>query len=215
MNAALAGLVIVAIGDSQMMNMLSNLHNQLESAGAVVYSYAVCGSTAADWISPSVTSCGTGEHQDKSPVVFDQKPHPGWNISDLIARHHPNLIIVELGDTMAGYGSQMELPWIHDQITGLTGRIAANKVSCVWVGPAWGQDSGPYHKSVTRVQEMSKLLSTSVSPCSYVDSTTFSRPGEWQTRDGGHLEPDAYRKWAMGITNAIEQLKGQGALSAR
>jgi lysophospholipase L1-like esterase len=62
---------------------------------------------------------------------------------------------------------------------------------------------------------MSKLLSTSVSPCSYVDSTTFSRPGEWQTRDGGHLEPDAYRKWAMGITNAIEQLKGQGALSAR
>jgi len=214
MSGALAGLVILAIGDSQMMNMLTNLHNQLEDAGAVVYSYAVCGSTPQDWISPSVTSCGTGEHADKAPVVIQQGSRPTWNINNLIAQDHPNLILVELADTMAGYGAQMELPWIHQQINGLTGRIAATHISCVWVGPAWGQDSGPYHKTVARVQEMSQLLSSSVAPCAYIDSTTFSRPGEWQTKDGGHLEPDAYRKWAMAITASVVKLKGQGALGA-
>jgi hypothetical protein len=215
MSAALAGLVILAIGDSQMMNMLSNLHSQLQDNGATVYSYAMCGSTAADWTAPSTASCGTGMHLDKASVVFDQKTHPGWNISQLIAQHHPNLVIVELADTMAGYGTaQMDVPWIRSQVTGLTGKIAANKISCVWVGPAWGQDTAPYNKTVTRVTEMSKLLASSVAPCAYIDSTTFSRPGEWQTRDGGHLQPDAYRKWSRDISDAVVRLKAQGAIVA-
>jgi hypothetical protein len=92
MSSALAGLVILVIGDSQMMNMLNNLHSQLQDNGATVYSYAMCGSTPADWITPSIASCGTGERQDKSPAVFDLKSHPGWNVNDLIARHHPQLI---------------------------------------------------------------------------------------------------------------------------
>src|SRR5277367_1868623 len=110
MSSALAGLVILVIGDSQMMNMLNNLHSQLQDNGATVYSYAMCGSTPADWITPSVASCGTGERQDKSPAVFDLKSHPGWSINDLIARHHPQLIVVELGDTMAGYGAHLDPP---------------------------------------------------------------------------------------------------------
>jgi hypothetical protein len=215
MGSALAGLVILVIGDSQMMSLITTLHDQLEGNGAVVYTYAVCGSTAADWISPSTASCGTGQHLDKTPATFDQKPHNGWNINELIARHHPNLIIVELGDTMAGYGGQMELPWIHEQVTGLTGRIAANKISCVWVGPTWGVDEAPYHKSVTRVKEISQILSQSVAPCTYVDSTAFARPGEWPTRDGGHLQPDSYRKWGKAISDTIVQLKSRGALVSR
>jgi hypothetical protein len=215
MSSALAGLVILVIGDSQMMNMLTNLHSQLQDNGATVYSYAMCGSTPADWITPSIASCGTGERQDKSPAVFDLKSHPGWNVNDLIARHHPQLIVVELGDTMAGYGAQLELSWIHQQVSGLTGRIAADKIPCVWVGPTWGQDEPPYRKSVASVQAISQLLSASVAPCNYVDSTGFSRPGEWPTRDGGHLQPDGYRKWAKAISDAIVRLKGQGALGVR
>ncbi len=215
LNSALAGLVILVIGDSQMMNMLTNLHNQLEDNGAVVYSYAVCGATPQDWIAPSVTSCGTGEHQDKAPVVMTQGSRPTWNINNLIAQHHPNLIVVELGGTMAGYGEQLELPWVHQQVNGLTSRIAASKISCVWVGPTWGGDKGPYHNSVAGVQQLTQVLSTSVAPCNYIDSTAFSRPGDWQTRDGGHLEPDGYRKWATAINSSIVKLKGQGQLSSR
>jgi hypothetical protein len=209
MSAALAGLAILVIGDSQMMGMLPTLHNQLEDAGATAYSYAVCGSTAQDWIVPTTASCGMLHRDDKAPAVLDMKPGPTWTVTNLIAQHHPNLIVVELGDTMAGYDGKMELGWVHEQISGLTAKIAASHVPCVWVGPTWGSDTGPYHKSTATVQAMAQLLSKSVAPCQYIDSTAFSRPGEWQTRDGAHLEPDAYRKWAVAITGSLERLKGQ------
>lgn len=211
MSGALAGLAILVIGDSQMMGMLPTLHDQLEGAGATVYSYAVCGSTAQDWIIPTTASCGKLSREDKTAAVLDMKPTPTWNITNLIAQHHPNLIVVELGDTMAGYGSHIELGWVHEQLSGLTAKIAQSHISCVWVGPTWGQENGPYHKTTASVQAMSQLLSQSVAPCTYIDSTTFSRPGEWQTKDGAHLQPDGYRKWAIAITGSIERLKGQVA----
>jgi hypothetical protein len=215
MNGALAGLVILAIGDSQMMNLITNLHSKLEDAGAVVHSYAMCGATAADWVSPSTTSCGTGERHDKSPAVFSEAPRVTWNIGDLIKQYRPNLVVVELGDTMAGYGSQIELPWVLEQVHALTGKIAANNVACVWVGPTWGQDVAPYHKSEKQVRDISELLARSVAPCKYIDSTAFARPGEWPTRDGGHFQPDGYRKWGTAIADAIVRLNGQGGPAAR
>jgi hypothetical protein len=218
MNAALAGLVILVIGDSQMMNMMTNLHNGLENAGAVVHTYAMCGATAADWLYTSaVTSCGRSERHDKSAaIVENQRSMPTYVLSNLIERHHPNLIVVELGDTMAGYGlAQIERTWVLDQVHALTGKIAASNIACDWVGPTWGQNEPPYQKADVRVREMSQLLAQSVAPCRYIDSTVFARPGEWPTKDGTHLQPDGYRRWATDITDAIVRLKGQATLSAR
>jgi hypothetical protein len=213
MNSALAGLVILVIGDSQMMNMLSNLHNQLENAGAAVHSYSMCGATAADWVYRStVTSCGRAEHHENAPPIIEsEKAMPTYVLADLIEKHHPNLIVVELGDTMAGYGlTQMNRSWILDQVRDLTAKIRASNITCNWVGPIWGQDQPPYKKADARVREISQLLSESVAPCKYIDSTTFARPGEWPTKDGTHLQPDGYRRWATAITDAIVRLKTQG-----
>jgi lysophospholipase L1-like esterase len=58
-----------------------------------------------------------------------------------------------------------------------------------------------------------QVLSQSVVPCAFVDSTTFSRPGEWPTKDGAHLEPDGYRRWGTAIAEAIVRLKAQTASS--
>jgi hypothetical protein len=216
MNTALAGLVILMIGDSHMMSMLTTLHDQLEDNGAVVHSYAMCGATASDWLSPTIVSCGRGEHHEHAaPVIQEQKMLPTYVLNDLIQKSHPNLIIVELGDTLAAYGSPMATSWVHDEIHGLMGKIAASKISCVWVGPIWGLENSAYHKTVAGVQEVSHLLSQSVAPCSYIESIAFARPGEWPTRDGTHLQPDGYRKWARAITDAIVRMKGQGVLSAR
>jgi len=218
MSGALAGLVILAIGDSQMMNMMTTLHNSLESAGAVVHTYAMCGATAADWIYKStVASCGRGERHDKGPVLLEnQKTEPTYVLSDLIAQNHPNLILVELGDTMAGYGlAQIERQWVVEQVRALTGRITASNIACDWIGPMWGQLQPPYQKSDARVREISQLLSQIVSPCRYIDSTAFARPGEWPTRDGTHLQPDGYRHWAVDITDAVVRLRPQAALSSR
>lgn len=215
MGGALAGLVILVIGDSQMMGMLPTLHGELMGAGATVYSYAVCGSTPEDWIMLSTASCGTLERQGNAPAVRTTKSGPGWNVADLIAQHHPSLIIVELGDAMAGYGGHLELGWVHEQISGLTGKLAASHVSCVWVGPPWGEDKRPFRKTVAQVEDISRLLAQSVAPCRYIDSTTFSRPGEWQTRDGSHLEPDGLRRWSVAIVASVERLQSQGALVAQ
>lgn len=221
MNAALAGLVILVIGDSHMMHMMSNLNTELEDQGAVVHSYAMCGATPADWVYPSALAswagCGRAERHERGPILIEaQKTEPTYVVGKLIEQHHPNLIIVQTGDTLAGYGNaKIDRPWAIDQVRALTGRIAASKIPCDWVGPTWGQDRPPFDRTDASVKEMAQFLSQSVAPCKYIDSTTFARPGEWPTIDGTHLLPDGYRKWSMDITSAVVRMNGQGALSSR
>jgi hypothetical protein len=217
MSAALAGLVILVIGDSHMFSLMTNLHNQLEDDGAVVHSYAMSGATAQDWLSRSTISSGRGErHERATPNIVYEKLLPTYALPDLIEKHHPNLIVVELGDVMEGYSSgPPDRSWIQQQVQALTGVIAANHISCVWAGPTWGEDKRPYNKTEVGVRAITQLLSQSVAPCSYIDGTTFARPGEWPTKDGAHLQPDGYRRWAMNITDAIVRLKGRATLSSR
>jgi hypothetical protein len=217
MNMALAGLVILALGDSHMAGrdyLLTNLHNQLEAQGASVHSYGMCGATAGDWLYPTTVSCGRGEHNDNSPPVTDRnKQAKTWNLNELIAKHHPNLVIVELGDTMASYGSpEMPKAWIYDQVRALVGRITGQGIACVWVGPIWGNEGPPYRKTVARVRELSQFLAQTVPPCHFVDSTSFAKPGEWPTTDGQHLTEAGYKAWGANIVAAIDRLKNQQAL---
>jgi hypothetical protein len=216
MNAALAGLVILVLGDSHMAGrdyLISSLHDSLTNAGAIVHSYGMCGASADAWINKTTVSCGRGErHEKAAPITDSGKQAYTWTINELLAKHHPNLVIVESADAMAGYGSaQMPKPWIYEQVRALSGRIKADNAACVWVGPIWGNANSPYHKDEARVQEMSQFLAQSVAPCSYVDSTRFAKPGEWPTTDGQHLTPAGYRSWGQDIADAVVRLKGQVA----
>ena len=138
---------------------------------------------------------------------------PAEKIVEYAAEYHPNLIVIELADAMAGYGSpEMPKAWIYDQVRALTGRIKAQNIPCVWVGPIWGNEGPPYRKTVSRVTEMSQFLAQTVAPCTYVDSTQFARPGQWPTTDGQHLTEAGYRAWGQGITTTIARLRSQNAL---
>jgi hypothetical protein len=165
----------------------------------------------------SWAGCGRGEHHEHDPVILqNQKLVPTYLLSNLLSQYHPNLIVVELGDGMGKYGSaQLDRPWIVDQVHVLTGKIAASNIACDWVGPTWGQDKPPYNKIESEVKELSQVLASSVSPCRYIDSSAFARPGEWPTLDGSHLQPDGYRKWSVGIADAIVRLKSSGLASSR
>jgi hypothetical protein len=66
-----------------------------------------------------------------------------------------------------------------------------------------------YHKSSTRLKELSQFLAKVVAPCSYIDSLGFAQPGEWPTLDGEHLTQPSYNKWSIAITGAIVRLKGR------
>lgn len=160
----LAGLVLLVIGDSHMASpnyLIGSLNDALVSAGATVHSYGFCGAQAENWVLGATVSCGRAERHGTSPAVADRAAEARtWPLGELIERHHPNLIVVELGDTMAAYG-QETLPqaWIYGQVRTLTNLIKKDDLPCVWVGPAWGSDGFAYHKTVRRVKEMSDFLS--------------------------------------------------------
>jgi len=212
MGGALAGLAILLIGDSHVATpnyLIASFHEALEAQGATVNSYGTCGGMAMDWVLKVTASCRAERHGAGAPV-YTNKVEPSWSIDELIGENHPNLAIVVLGDTMAGY-DKPELPkaWIYDQVHQLTGRIAAHNIACAWVGPIWGNAQSMFHKTDARVVEMSQFLSQSVAPCDFIDSTRFARPGEWPTTDGQHLTPGGYRKWSAGLVAALVQMRGR------
>jgi len=210
MNGPLAGLVILAIGDSHMVYMASSLHDALEQQGARVDAYGMCGAMATDWLMPTTTQCSVERHDDGPALVKNQTTH-SWLLADLIARDHPNLIVVELGDNMAGYGTMPSLPqdFIAAQVREFLAPLKARNLPCIWVGPPWGSDTPLYHKTDGRVNALSRFLAQIVAPCGYVDSTSFAGPGDWPTVDGEHLTEPAYHAWSVDITNAIGRLRGQ------
>jgi hypothetical protein len=216
MNALLAGLAILVIGDSHMVTrdyLITTLHDDLLAQGATVDTYGMCGANAADWVYPATVSCGRAErHGKEGPKIDRDASIPTYTIDSLIAKSHPNLVVIEMGDTMAGYG-QHDFPqaWIYQQVHALTGRIAAQNIPCVWVGPPWGSEGSTFHKTFDRVKEMSTFLSTAVAPCRFIDSTQFSQPGQWPTIDGQHLTNAGYRAWGEDITRSLDQVVPQVA----
>ena len=214
-NAALAGLVVLIIGDSHMAVkdfLLGSLPDALLNQGAIVHSYGVCGSQPHDWVAQTELSCGRAERHNADEPIVDKSPKvKTWSLEKLIKLHHPNLLIVELGDNMAGYGILPTLPkeWISFETVELLQPITAHHLPCIWVGPPWGTEGGPSNKTFTRVHDLSGDLSTIVHPCRYVDSLRFSQPGEWATFDGEHLTPDSYRLWAADIANATFRLSAE------
>jgi lysophospholipase L1-like esterase len=208
MNGALAGLAILAIGDSHMVYMASPLHEALEQQGAIVNTYGMCGAMATDWLTISTTQCSVERHAN-GPAVLKYTTSKGWLLSDLIAKNNPNLVVVELGDNMAGYGTMAALPrdFIADQVRQFLAPIKARNLPCIWIGPPWGSQTTLYHKTDARLKELSQFLSQTVAPCSYVDTTAFAQPGQWATLDGEHLTQPAYHQWSQEITGAIVRLR--------
>jgi len=214
MNTALAGLAILVIGDSHMAGrdyLISALHDALLDQGATVNSYGMCGASADAWLERTTVNCGRAERHDRAaPIAEMGKQEYTWMISELLAKHHPNLVIVEAADAMGGYGSpQLPKAWIYEQVHALAGRIAAANAACVWVGPVYGDVNSPYHKANDRVQELSQFLSQSVAPCKYIDSTRFAQPGQWPTTDGQHLTAAGYRQWGADIAQSVVGLRSQ------
>lgn len=210
MDGALAGLVILAIGDSHLVHMVMPFQEALEARGAAVNSYGMCGTMPEDWLAKATTQC-MAERHDKGPAIVKNTTQPTWLLSDLIDRNHPNLIVVELGDNLGGYGTTPALPRdvIAEQVKEFLAPIKARHLPCIWIGPPFGADTQLYHKTDARVRELSQYLAQTVSAsCSYVDTTAMAAPRQWATYDGVHLTPEAYHRWSVAIADAVVHLSG-------
>lgn len=203
----LTGHTLLVLGESHMSinnYLVSNLPDELVQQGAKVFSYGACGASAGDWLKTKSVPCAatrvdTGTIKERPADIASTQP-----IGGLIAKHHPDLIVLIMGDTMASYDNK-EIPksWVWQSVSSLTQEIKSQGIRCVWVGPAWGQDGGKYKKTNARVKEFSDYLSTLVAPCTYIDSLKFSKIGDWKTFDGQHFDKWGYENWAKSITSAI------------
>lgn len=203
----LSGHTLLLFGESHMViydHLISTLPDELVRQGAKVFSYGACGATPSYWLTTKSVSCSAsriddGPVRERPADIARTQP-----IGTLIDKHHPDLVVLIIGDTMASYGSDtMPKSWIWQEVTSLTKEVKAHGTRCVWVGPAWGQEGGRYKKNNARVKEFSDYLSTIVAPCTYIDSLTFSKMGEWGAPDGQHLDGAGYEGWAKGISNAV------------
>ena len=208
----LAGLSILVIGDSNMAlpgSLITGLHDDLTRRGAQVHSIGICGANAGDWLKATPGgACGAAERRGNEPVKklpVNSKTTP---IKELIAKDKPDLVLIVIGDTMAGYDKpSFPKAWIWQQTTSLTKAIGATGTQCAWVGPNWGTEGGKYGKTYAKVKQMSAFLAANVAPCSYVDSLKFSKPGQWATTDGQHLNVQGYQKWGAAISAELENVR--------
>jgi hypothetical protein len=88
-------------------------------------------------------------------------------------------------------------------------------IPCLWVGPSWGTEGGPFMKTFARVDELNKYMATVVSPCTYVDSTKLSKPGAWPTFDGQHYTVDGYKAYGTALADQIARMPEVQAAAKR
>lgn len=205
----LAGLSILMIGDSHLAspsNLTGPLNDKLLDSGAEVHSLGVCGAHAGDWTKVTKGICGGAERRGRAKATLVGSTAATVPVKQLIAKEKPDLLVVVMGDTIAGYDKPtFSRAYAWQNVTALTKDIASTGVRCIWVGPAWGSEGGKYGKTFARVEQVSKFLSSNVAPCTYVDSLKFSKPGQWATIDGQHFTINGYKLWADAILKEIQK----------
>lgn len=207
--ALLMGLSLVVIGESHLADptyLIGPMHDQLVQKGAKVHSVGVCGATPANWITATPSDCGRADRVNDAPrAVRIEAGAATTPIKELIGNAKANAIIVVSGDTIGSYkAAEFPKAWAYQQVSTLTKAIAETGATCYWVGPGWSNQPGRFGKTDERVQALSTFLAENTLPCTYIDSTKMSKPGEWKTIDGQHYNSAGYRAWGAAIVTALE-----------
>jgi hypothetical protein len=214
--SVLAGLTVLVLGESHLstVNSLAEpLNANLTRQGAIVRSIGACGANAGDWLTTKKVECGA-ELRGTNKIQIKGRDATTIPVDELIAQDKPDVIVLVIGDTMATY-QEPAFPkaWAWKNVTSLTKAIAATGTACVWVGPAWGQAGGRYQKTEARTRLMSQFLASNVAPCTYIDSLTLSKPGQWVTTDGQHFTVAGYKAWANALGDALAKLPPEAVSS--
>jgi hypothetical protein len=225
-SSVLAGLTLLVIGESHMSfpdSLMNPLYDELTQQGAQVHAIGACGANAADWVTPKLKlDCGATREPGEKIKIQSRGTMDTQPIKDVIAKDKPDLVVLIIGDTLASYKTTpFPKVWAYQSVTALTKHIADTGTKCVWVGPAWGKANGSntnenqYGKNQVRTQLVASTLANMVAPCTYVDSTKFSKPGQWITSDGQHFTIAGYKSWAGAIGSALGQLPADAVKGAK
>ena len=203
--ATLAGLSFLVLGESHMLYELRDrIYTDLKADGAsYVHVVGACGASAIDWLKPRTVDCGAIK-KDEAPAKVTGPGTKTQLVTDLIIADKPDVVLIIIGDTMGSYDNPaFPKAWAWQGVSSLTKEIASTKTTCVWVGPAYGKAGGKYNKMDDRVERANRFLASAVSPCTYIDSLRFAKPGQWRTFDGQHFTADGYEAWSKSIVGQL------------
>ena len=178
MNGALAGLVILVLGDSHMAGptyLISSLHEALEAQGATVDSYGMCGANPDAWLEKTTVSCGRAERHGAAADPGGKRKAGIYLANQRFAQQAPP----QHGDRRGGRrDGRLRLAATTEGVDLRSVARAGDAHQCGGCflrlgGAGLRRVNSPYHKADDRVRELSEFLSQSVAPCVYVDLLKF------------------------------------------
>jgi hypothetical protein len=138
---------ILIIGDSHSLGsfgltLISEINQRIPNTD--IFLYASCGSSPSWWQNMMETHCGYLEANNYGQKE-KRKNNPTPNITSLIEKHHPSLLIIQQGTNLVPF---KEAP-VKEEISGLLGQVhtIAPNIKTIWIGPP---DSRKYPKTKLR-----------------------------------------------------------------
>lgn len=178
--------------------------------------YGSCGSSPEHWLAAEkvfTTPCGYRETHGRTRILethrdgHPPRPTPTPKIENLLALHHPDLIIVQLG---TNHYSNLEddgmdiLPKLaarYDAFADALVRHGRNVKRVVWITPP---DSSRYSSTIE--SEVSKLILSTAARHRFrvIDSQKLTRYVKGKTgSDGIHYGKDAAYAWADAVIRQL------------
>ncbi len=177
--------------------------------------YASCGSSPEHWLRAEptfFTKCGYREQGPGRDAVVDSATHHATpKLEDLIARHHPSTVIVQLGTNWMDRIAAGDTPQKEAEMSSILDRFTAalrsqSRVKIIWITPP---DSSHFNQRVQRV--VASLLKNAGSRNRFdlVDSRDITHyiPGK-TGGDGVHYNSEASTEWANRVIRRLKYRLG-------
>ena len=180
-----------------------------------VYLLASCGASPEHWLASEpefVAKCG---YRVKTPRqyllgVYEKgrrpEPFPTPKLEQILAKTHPDLVLVQLGTNWFDLIEQSSTPEVIERLEGIVDRFAATLLSAepkpqvVWITPP---DSARFRKVQGTVTELlNRVGRRRRFDC--IDSSALVHyiPGQ-SGGDGVHYASAAAEKWASGVKGCL------------
>jgi lysophospholipase L1-like esterase len=173
--------------------------------------YASCGSSPEHWLRAEpifFTRCGYREDAAGRSVVVDSATHHATpKLEDLVARHRPATVIVQLGTNWMDRIAAGDTPQKEAELSSVLDRFTAalrsqSRVRIIWITPP---DSSHFSQRVQRT--VASLIRSAANRDHFdiIDSKELTRyiPGKTGS-DGVHYNKEASTEWASRVVRRLK-----------
>lgn len=209
---------VLYIGDSLSVGAFGQvLYDYLVSAfgSRNVALYATCGSSPEHWLQSEATfysKCGYREHAYGRNIVMQSGGrHPAPKLEQLIARHHPSLIIAQLGTNWMDQLVRGDTPQKEAELRSILDRFTSAArsqlhVRIIWIAPP---DSAHYTKRVQQTVENLLREASGRDSFDMISSRDITHyvPGKTGS-DGVHYNSEASAEWGNRIVRRLRYRYG-------